>query len=88
MDEQKIQQVADEIRNKSKAKVQANVEESVTRIKNTLERREGAIGQVEEYQKETGIPSEEEVNEHFIKREMGLDVDLNEFNSKENNPEA
>lgn len=85
MDEEKIQEVSDSLRRKAgKKKVSENEDKTKKRLKKTLLRRDNAIKLIEEYQDDTGVPNDDEVDGSFLS-ESDIEIELNEFREKDNN---
>lgn len=62
-------------------------EETADRIKDSLSKREEAMKKIHKYQDEHGAPTQDEVDENFINNEANIDIDLEEFRDKDDEPE-
>jgi len=68
---------AEELRNKAlKKKIAEKEDETKKRLLSTVQRRDDAIKMIEEYQDQTGIPNDDEVDAEFV-------GNLEEFREKE-----
>lgn len=84
-----VQENADALRNKAgKKKTSEEEKETKERMKKTLSRRDQAIKAIEGHQDKTGIPTDNEVDGIFITDEAKVDLNLDEFQEKENDDEV
>ena len=82
---EKIQQASKELLEKAACKKVGEKEnETKERMKKIVLRRDSAIKAIEEYQDQTGIPSDDEIDSNFI---SDIDVSLEEFKETESNEE-
>jgi hypothetical protein len=68
----------------SEKKSKEKIEDTKERLKKSLQPRDAAMQDIRRYQQQTGIPSIDEVDKHFLVNEAGEKISLNEFRSKEN----
>jgi hypothetical protein len=54
------------------------------RMKDVVLRRDEAVRKIEQYQDETGIPEDDEIDDNFLSKESDGSLDLNVFREKEN----
>ena len=78
----KMKKVSDSLLNKATVKKTGEKEEDTRkRMKDILSKRDQAVKHIEEYQDQTGIPQDPEIDGHFLSDE---DINLDEFKEKEN----
>ena len=59
-------------------------EDTKERLKKTLAPRDEAMNAIRNYQQKVGIPTEDEIDKHFLHEEAKEKIGLDEFRSKEN----
>lgn len=73
----------DEVKN-----VNETEDQKFERIEKVLEGRNNAINKIVEYNKSNDAPTVEEINEHFFKNEVGVDLSMDEIQRLSDNAQT
>jgi len=63
----------------SERKAGETFDQTTQRVGSVLDKRNKVMSIIEEYQKENGEPTLEEVNDNFLKNEIGIDMSMNDL---------
>ena len=74
-----IEKKSKQLREKAKGRISKETsKQTYERIKKALSKREEALDKIYQYQDEHGVPTENEIEKHFLTEEANVDTD--EFN--------